>query len=523
VSPHEEPVEVSPDALYENAACGLLLTAHDGAILRANRTFRSWVDHEAADLRGRRFQDLLTIGGRIFHQTHLQPLLQMQGSVSEVKLGLRRREGGDLPIVVNAVRRCVGGTWFDEFAVFVAKDRHTYEHELLQARRRAEELAARQQQAQEELRLADQRKDEFLAMLAHELRNPLAPIATAAHLLQAAADETPQLRQIATIIQRQASHLTHLVDDLLDVSRVTRGLIQLERAVVDPADVVEAALEQSRGLITARRHALHVDVPRGAAIEADRTRLVQVLANLLNNAAKYTPQGGEIRVVLERADGEVGMSVRDTGMGIHPELRPHLFDLFSQGERTPDRSQGGLGIGLALVRSLVDLHGGRIDVHSDGPQCGSRFTVWLPRVAAEPARPVPASPALQAPVRLRVLVVDDNADAVAMLCEVLEMCGHAAIAAATAAEALALADGAFDAGILDIGLPDMTGYELATTLRRRGASGLLVALTGYGQPQDRVLSRAAGFDHHMVKPVDIDALVRILAAVRPRSETRAPA
>jgi PAS domain S-box-containing protein len=518
------------DGLYEDAPCGLLLTASDGTLLRANRTFCRWIGADADALVGtRRFQDLLSMGGRIFHQTHFGPLLHMQGSVSEVKFDLVRAGGDRVPVVVNAVRRRDGDGWHDEIAVFIAKDRHAYERELMLARKRAEELAASQLAVQEELRSADRRKDEFLAMLAHELRNPLAPIATAAHLLrspaQDPAQDPAQLRRIAEVLQRQTAHLTHLVDDLLDVSRVTRGLVQLERSIVDLADVVGAAIEQSRALVTSRRHTLQVQTPRGSLVDGDHTRLVQVVANLLNNAAKYTPQAGSIGIALEQAGREVGIRVADNGQGIDPALRPHLFDLFSQGVRTPDRSQGGLGIGLALVRSLVDLHGGRVEVESEGLDRGSRFTVWLPAVGQAVASIAPAAaPASSAAAALQVLVVDDNTDAAAMLAEVLHLSGHATVLAANAGEALDAAAGrAFDAYILDIGLPDISGYELARTLRERGQAGMFIALTGYGQAHDRVLSQAAGFDHHMVKPVDIDRLLEILAAVSRAWAKRAPA
>ncbi|GAB2518363.1 hybrid sensor histidine kinase/response regulator [Lysobacter humi (ex Lee et al. 2017)] len=524
MSPPEDPTRGESDALYEDAPCGLLMTGRDGTILRANRTFCRWVQVEPDALVGRRrFQDLLTVGGKIFHQTHFAPLLQMQGSVSEVKLDLARPDGPPLPIVLNAVRHPRDDGWEDAIAVFVAQDRHAYERELMLARKRAEELAARQLEAQEQLRRADRRKDEFLAMLAHELRNPLAPISTAAHLL-ASATEQAQLQRIADIIGRQASHLTHLVDDLLDVSRVTRGLIQLERETLDLADAVEAAVEQTRPLVVARAHALQVRVPRGTYVDGDRTRLVQVLANLLNNAAKYTPQGGRIEVDLEVDGPHAVVTVRDDGLGIDAALLPHIFDLFSQAERTPDRSQGGLGLGLALVKSLVALHGGDVAVHSDGLHQGSRFSVRLPHTVQAPqASGVPVSPAVVAPRPLRVLVVDDNADALEMLVAVLDIAGHATRSAATAEGALRIADASIDVCVLDIGLPDISGYELATRLRERVPRAVLVALTGYGQAHDRVLSKAAGFEHHLVKPVDIERLLALLASIAVDVQARAPA
>ena len=502
------------DALYDGAPCGLLLTRRDGTIARVNRTFCHWVGLAPDALIGRRrFQDLLTMGGRIFHQTHFAPLLGLQGSVSEVKLDLAGPGGTPVPVVVNAVRDAEAAAGFDTLAVFVAKDRHAYERELMSARRRAEELAKAQLRVQQELRDADRRKDEFLAMLAHELRNPLAPIATSAQLLPRVADDAARVRRIGEVIGRQIGHLTTLVDDLLDVSRVTRGLIELSREPVDMADVIAAAVEQARPLVHSREHQLRVAAPRGGVVEGDRTRLVQIVANLVTNAAKYTPPGGRIDLELGREDGQVRLVVRDTGVGIDAALLPRVFELFSQAERTPDRSQGGLGIGLALVRSLVALHGGRVEAASAGAQQGSAFTVTLPASArAAPGDSAPARARARG-LPLRVSIVDDNADAVATLADVLRLGGHTVEVASQGAVALERAgvDPA-DAYILDIGLPDMSGHELVARLRERigGSRALFIALTGYGQAQDRVLSRAAGFDHHWVKPVDVERLSDVL-------------
>ncbi|HEY4556159.1 MAG TPA: ATP-binding protein, partial [Lysobacter sp.] len=426
MSLHEDAALPADRDLYDGAPCGLLLTRRDGTIVRANRTFCRWVGHPAEALVGRRrFQDLLTMGGRIFHQTHFAPLLGLQGSVSEVKLDLVGADGATVPIVVNAVRDGDDAPELDAIAVFVAKDRHAYERELLRARRRAEELAAAQLQVQQELREADRRKDEFLAMLAHELRNPLAPISTSAQLLPRVADDAARVRRIGEVIGRQIGHLTNLVDDLLDVSRVTRGLIELEREPVDLAEVVAAAVEQARPLVQSRQHRLHVDAPGGLVVDGDRTRLVQIVANLVTNAAKYTPPEGRIDIELARAGAQARLAVRDTGIGIDAALLPHVFDLFSQAERTPDRSQGGLGIGLALVKSLVGLHGGSVEARSAGPGRGSQFEIRLPRIdQAAGTDAAGDGPADQA-APLLVMVVDDNQDAAQMLATLLEVQGHA--------------------------------------------------------------------------------------------------
>jgi PAS domain S-box-containing protein len=374
-----------------------------------------------------------------------------------------------------------------------------------------------QKLAEEELKAASQRKDEFLAMLAHELRNPLAPIATAAQLLTLAANDEKRVRHASEIIGRQVRHMTELVDDLLDVSRVTRGLVALEMETLDLKPVIAAAIEQARPLIEARRHLLQTRMDAGMALaRADRVRMIQVIANLLNNAAKYTPQGGEILLSLTLTDSRAQIAVSDNGSGIDAALMPHIFDLFTQAERTPDRSQGGLGLGLALVRSIMALHGGSVRAESAGPGKGSTFTLTLPLVAN--AEPQGSHVEPQAPVRreghaLRLMIVDDNADAAATLATLLEAQGHQVMVRDDAKSALeaARADPP-QAFILDIGLPDIDGYELARRLRAdpKTQDALLIALTGYGQPHDRVLSRGAGFDAHFVKPVDF---VQLMAAL----------
>nr|WP_267874168.1 PAS domain S-box protein [Telluria aromaticivorans] len=374
---------------------------------------------------------------------------------------------------------------------------------------------------EEELRAQARRKDEFLAMLAHELRNPLAPISNAAQLLSMAAHDPQRVRQSSEVIIRQVRHMTSLVDDLLDVSRVKRGLVQLERERVDIKSVVASAVEQARPLVEARRHALdlHVDAA-GGWVHGDRIRLVQVIANLLNNAAKYTAQGGRIALSVvpagDAGQDAVAISVRDNGIGIDRTVLPHVFELFTQAERTPDRSQGGLGLGLALVHSLVQLHGGRVEAHSEGLGMGSTFTVTLPTVKGAP---VAAAGRQAIPVRLaagagkRILVVDDNVDAAQSLADILRSLGHQVATAHDSHDALAKAQAAWpEVFILDIGLPDIDGYALARRLRDGAGArpATYLALTGYGQAHDRVLARTAGFDHHFVKPVDFGALVDVI-------------
>jgi len=371
--------------------------------------------------------------------------------------------------------------------------------------------------AEEALRQADQRKNEFLAMLAHELRNPLAPIASGAQLLGHDTLDPARTRQISGIIARQARHMAGLVDDLLDVSRVTRGLVTLSKTRIDVNDVLTEALEQVQEPLRQKGHTLTSSLLTAPAwVMGDRKRLVQVVGNLLHNAVKFTPAGGKLRVALELDPSRLRIVVADNGIGMLPEELDRAFEMFVQGERTPDRTQGGLGIGLALVRSLVQLHGGSVRVESAGQGQGSSFIVTLPRSADQRAGSSDDSaPAANATHQLKVLVVDDNIDAAQVLAMYVSAAGHEVAVEHDPYDALTrAAQFVPDACLLDIGLPGMDGHELARRLRAAPATAhaLLVAVTGYGQSQDRDASSQAGFDHHLVKPVDMTDLDRILTA-----------
>ena len=379
--------------------------------------------------------------------------------------------------------------------------------------------------AEDKLRAADRRKDEFLAMLAHELRNPLAPISAAADLLRIGRLDEARVRQSSAIIGRQVRHMTSLVDDLLDVSRVTRGLVTLARAPVAARTIVDEAIEQVRPMFEARRQHLAVAIADpDAMVLGDKARLVQVLANLLNNAAKYTPEDRRIDVAatVDDARGRLLLAVRDEGIGMEPELTGHVFDLFTQGQRSVDRAQGGLGLGLALVKNLVELHGGTVACTSPGLGRGSTFEVALPLMEGGP-RPTPdeggtgvSDTTAGARRPLRVLVVDDNVDAAATLGMLLEACGYLVEVEHDSHHALERARHQRpDVALLDIGLPEMDGNELARRLRADAQTGaiVLVAVTGYGQEQDRRAAFEAGFDHHLVKPVDMDELAGVLAGI----------
>ncbi len=386
---------------------------------------------------------------------------------------------------------------------------------LLQTRERErDEQVARADAARDEAQAADRAKDQFLAMLGHELRNPLAPALTALELMKLKG--TPGAAREREVIDRQIRHMARLVDDLLDVSRLRRGAIELRRERIDVADAIGRAVEMTAPLYAERRHALEVDVPAGLVVDGDRVRLAQVVSNLLANAAKYTEPGGRVTLRACAVDGTVVIECRDSGIGIAPELVPRIFDLFVQGERGLDRREGGLGLGLAVARTLVELHGGRIEASSEGPERGSTFTVRLPAV---PAPPPPAAATERQDARRdsrvgRVLVVDDNTDALDMLVAMLRESGVEAFGAATPREAVRIATRVRpQAAVLDIGLPDMNGFDLGRALRAQmaGAPLRLVALTGYGQPQDEAAARAAGFDAFFVKPVDVEVLLAALA------------
>ena len=370
---------------------------------------------------------------------------------------------------------------------------------------------------------ANRAKDEFLAMLGHELRNPLSPIVTALQLMRLRGDGADRER---TVIERQVAHLTRLVDDLLDVSRIARGKVELKVEIVEMADVVVKAIEMASPLLEQRAHALELDVPRrGLAVKGDATRLAQVVSNLLTNAAKYTPAGGRIAVQATRSGDAVELRVRDNGIGISADVMGHVFDLFVQEQQGLDRATGGLGLGLTIVRNLVQLHGGTVSAESGGMGKGSEFVVRLPLADPELVPDVEDERVLRlgpsAGASRRVLIVDDNADSAAMLAEALRLQGHDVRVAHDGPAALALSE-AFQphVALLDIGLPVMDGYELAARLRQRpGLEDLrLLALTGYGQESDSERSRAAGFYAHLVKPLDLRQLDQLLNVRTPNDE-----
>ncbi|HEY2590810.1 MAG TPA: response regulator [Steroidobacteraceae bacterium] len=388
---------------------------------------------------------------------------------------------------------------------------------------------------EEQLKVADRHKDEFLAMLAHELRNPLAPIRNAVHILRARMSADAEVRWVQDVIDRQVGSLTRLVDDLLDVSRITRGKINISREAVALGAILSSAVETVQPLLSEKQHRLSLDVPEPELLlDGDLTRLTQVIGNILSNAVKYTDSGGEIALSGRRVGDYVEIRVRDDGTGIAAADLARIFDLFTQGEQNNQSVLGGLGIGLALVRRLVELHGGTVVAQSEGLGRGSEFIVRLPRRLGEPylapvRAPAPAAahaptlerascePPLDSAHRTgrRLLIVDDNLDALDSLAALMEMSGHEVHMATDGESALVVAESCRpEVVLLDLGLPKLDGYEVARRLRESpwGRAAMIIALTGWGQDEDRRRTRESGFDSHMVKPLDLDALLRLLGS-----------
>jgi PAS domain S-box-containing protein len=377
----------------------------------------------------------------------------------------------------------------------------------------------RLQQSEEALRLADRRKDEFLALLAHELRNPLAPIRYALAANRKPGRTPEQRKQAEEIIERQVTHMSRLLEDLLDVSRITRGTLELKKTRTELTSVIGAAIETARPLLDAKHHSLALNLPtQPVQLEADAVRLAQVFSNLLINAAKYTDPGGRIQLRAVQEPGSVVVSVSDSGIGISAELLPRVFTMFFQSHQALGRAEGGLGVGLSLVRGLVMLHGGSVQARSEGPDKGSEFIVQLP-TGAPLAEAFDAEGETECPVAdagLKILVVDDNRDAADTCAMLLEASGHHVQTAYTGRQALELAR-TFrpHALLLDIGLPDINGYQLAQLVRANpwGRSAVLVAITGWGQEQDRLRAVEAGFDQHLVKPISAETVESLLQSL----------
>jgi two-component system CheB/CheR fusion protein len=530
------------DAAFGTALLVLLLIVLLGAVLW--RGLASLSRHEAALLAAEeRLQLAITVGDAATWDLDLRTGINIRSDSYYQLLGhdpvVARESGQDLwdSVIEPEDRPRVQGEWR---RAIKARDLFRAEHRLCRAdggriwvraagrffyddRGRAIRFVGafvdvtEEKQAIEQLREADQRKDEFLAMLAHELRNPLAPVRNAVAVLKAKGPPMPELNWARDVIDRQVAQMARLIDDLLDTSRIRSGRIELQRARIELAAVVHGAVEASRPWIDQNEHRLTVEVPDApVTLDGDFVRLSQVFCNLLNNAARYTPRGGRIALRATREPGFAVVRVQDNGIGIPADMLPRVFDMFTQVDRSIERSRGGLGLGLTLVKQLVELHGGTVEARSGGPGRGCEFTVRLPFAAEvapalQPAQsglpPVPSGRAR------RVLVVDDNQDAAQSLARLLQLQGHETATANDGLEGLRLAQQFRpDVALLDLGMPRLTGYDVAAAIRREpwGRDVLLVALTGWGQAQDRARSKAVGFDAHLVKPVAPETVLGVV-------------
>ena len=488
--------QVTFDAIND----GVVLLDRDGRAVQVNSAMEGMLGKSWNDLSGQEIHDLLSIPPVPEDSPFLRMLDSGQREAVDLTLGDRW-----IRVTVDPIRDADGDINGGLCIASDITDRRRLEEEL---RRRAEELAA-----------ADRRKDEFLAMLAHELRNPLAPISNALEAIRLARSNAAATEEALNIARRQIGHMARLLDDLLDVSRFTRGKVHLRKVPVDLTTILRQAVETSRPLIEKSGHEFLTSFPAETVwLDGDPTRLAQIVANLLNNAAKYTDRGGRIALVADREGDEAVVRVRDNGIGLSAEMLPRVFDLFAQADRSLDRSQGGLGIGLTLVRSLVQLHDGNVSVESRGPGQGSEFIVRLPTSSCAQSTPVANKDATSAEESayplLRLLVVDDSQDSARSLARVLKLWGYEVRVAHDGLEAIEAASAeAFDVILLDIGLPGINGYEVAERLRDQFGSArpVLVALTGYGQAEDLARSQSVGFDDHLVKPVNLERLREMLS------------
>jgi PAS domain S-box-containing protein len=508
------------EQLHTTLSCmadGVLVTDVDGRLTLLNPTAEAMTGWSMADAAGKPWWEVLSIrrdDGQQDVESPIERVLHERCVVHEkMPLVLTSRTGRVIPIAYSAapIRHADGQT---TGVVLIFRD---------ESERRRTELA---------LRNADRRKDNFLATLAHELRNPLAPIAMGLELLDLSADDPQSTAEIRAMMQRQTQHMVRLIDDLLDVSRITRGKLELRRGQIAIADVVRNAVEAAQPLIEENRHELTVDLPdRPLLMYADANRLTQVVTNLLNNAAKFTPREGRISLVAENAGSDVVLTVSDSGIGVPADKIDYIFDMFAQINDGSDSGRAGLGIGLTLAKRLVEMHGGSIEAQSRGKNLGTTFRLRLPALP-EPERPSPHRDAPQrrdlsrSPKR-RVLIVDDNADALESLCRLVSLMGNDVRRAHDGLEALEVAR-TFrpDIVLMDLGMPNLSGFEAARRMRQEpwGGGLSLVATTGWGQDDDRRRTAEAGFDRHLVKPIAVDSLREVLsdfAAPRGRKPTHA--
>ena len=480
--------------LLDNAPCGFVSFTDDGLIHRLNTTLLRMLGRDRAEVVGQHLQVLLAPGSRIFYQTHIFPLLKMQGEVEEIFVSIRSASGEEVPMLLNATRVEREGLWFNDCVLVRMRQRAMFEDELLKARSAAQK--------------ANQAKDDFLAALSHELRNPLNPVLMLSTVMEMDITLPEEVREQAGIIRRNAELEARLIDDLLDVTRIVHGKMKMVKAAVD----LHSLLNQTEDIVRSDHQSKRVPVcfvkeARSHHIMADGARIQQVLWNLVKNAIKFTPAGKEVRVTTRNEGNDaVVIEVRDSGIGIDPDVLPRIFDTFEQGKISTQQF-GGLGLGLAISKSIVEMHGGTISATSDGTNRGSTFTVKLGTCPAPTDDSSSRSPRASGVGNLRLLLVEDHDSTRQVLARILRRSGHKVDAAATAGEALYLAEtaGPFDTVISDLGLPDASGFDLMRELKQRyHLPG--IALSGYGMDEDVRLAKEAGFFAHLVKPVSLEQL-----------------
>jgi signal transduction histidine kinase/CheY-like chemotaxis protein len=503
------------DERLDHAPCGFLSLADDGEILDVNATLLDSLGYPLSELKGRRIESILPVASRIFYQTHFFPLIKLHGKVNEVYLTLRAKDESELPVLVNAVRRMHDLVGVTDCVLMQMRNRNEYEDQILKAKRVAEE--------------ATLAKDQFLAVVSHELRTPLTAILGWSRLLKIGKLDATGTTQALETIERNAHSQSQLIEDLLDFSRIISGKIRLDVSSVDPAAVTEAAINVVRPAIDAKGITLQVILdPRTGPVSGDPERLQQVLWNLLSNAVKFTPKGGRIQVRLARVKSNVEITVSDTGEGISAEFLPYVFERFSQADNTTTRMHRGLGLGMAITKHIVELHGGTIHAVSPGVGQGSSFILKLPiRVVHDTTRAKTTTP-LEAPTDsdqpvepppltgVRLLVVDDEQDTLALLMTILTDSGAEVIAASTAEEAFeSLQQSRPDLLLSDIEMPGQDGYSLIRRVRElergQGRSIPAIALTAHARATDRLQALSAGFQLHMSKPVEPAELIVAIA------------
>jgi len=491
-------------AIVESSSDAIISKTSEGVITSWNKGAERLYGYRAGEVIGKPIS-ILGFPGERDDFPEIMAKLRRGESIENYETVRRRRDGSrvDVSLAVSPLLTASGDL---AGASTIARD--------ISERKQTER---RLRETNQELREADRRKNQFLAMLAHELRNPLAPVSNALYVMQQTGATEHDRRAARDIMQRQVQQLARLVDDLLDVSRVMQDRIELRREKTTLASILERAIETVQPMISARAQALTVELPpEPLGVDADIVRLSQAISNLLINASKYTDISGQIRVAARRDEDQVVLSVKDTGIGIAPDLLPQVFELFTQADMSLDRSQGGLGIGLTLVRKLIELHDGTVQAFSEGIGRGSEFVVRLPFVATADSTAV-SRPMTRSKLERKVLVVDDNVDVAESTAMLLRLGGHEVQVAYDGPSALSALDSFFPHVILlDIGLPGIDGYELARTIRSRPEQNgaVLVAVTGYGQNEDRQRSHAAGISHHLTKPFD-PAMLEALVTQRP--------